>query len=149
MTLNQFALFALFNTTDLIRFWLERWEEKGEYSTAILQPSGEIPISRAEFVEMIEEGWLEVDPQNRLHPTNEGMVMFGETWNKFGKAMNLLERAATRFENDAPDKDWHRDFYLLTGEHAVLTDEGWSAGADKSALLESGYQILDEVNAPS
>lgn len=64
---------------------------------------------------------------------------------KLAKAMNLLKRADAA-EIAAPDKDWFRDLYLLTGEHAVLTDEGWIPGVEKH--LVSPDNILDEINAP-
>lgn len=65
-------------------------------------------------------------------------------------AMNLLERATTLFEEQAPDPDWFRDYFELTGEWMVLTDEGWQPGTEKNGLIaEYGPDvILDEVNAP-
>lgn len=81
---------------------------------------------------------------------------------KTGEAMRLLVRAADYFSSaeTTPDKDWFKDFYLLTGEHMVLTDEGWEFGASKEDIIawaeedarRSGVEyedpILDEINAP-
>jgi hypothetical protein len=58
-----------------------------------------------------------------------------------------LAVASDLLAEKAPDKDWHRDCYLLTGEHMVLTEEGWvpaemNQGAD-------AVDVLDEVNAPA
>jgi hypothetical protein len=71
------------------------------------------------------------------------------------KAMDLLTRAADYFSEDAPDREWFHDLYLLTGEHMILTDEGWCSADCKESLLKDypheKYDniILDEVNAPS
>lgn len=55
------------------------------------------------------------------------------------------------FVNDrAPDKGWFKDFYLLTGDHMQLTDEGW-VPAHMNTKEYTGYEpaeVLDEVNAP-
>lgn len=45
----------------------------------------------------------------------------------------------------APDSTWFRDLYLYTGDHMVLTDEGWCP-ADAFDFSEG--EILYEVNAP-
>ena len=46
-----------------------------------------------------------------------------------------------------------RDYYVLIGQHMILTDEGWEDGTSKAAYLESADGdegvILDEVNAPA
>jgi len=69
---------------------------------------------------------------------------------KLAKAMDLLERAHDRFADDesAPDARWFRDYFGLTGDHAVLTEDGWSLGSEKADLVSMGVEILDEVNAP-
>lgn len=62
-------------------------------------------------------------------------------------ALGLLERALPRFEDaTAPDTQWFKDYFLLTGEHMVLTDEGWIHG--KNAENLPADLRLDEVNAP-
>ena len=65
-------------------------------------------------------------------------------------AMNLLERATTMFEEQAPDPEWFRDYFELTGEWMVLTDEGWQPGENKGDIIKDyGIDaILDEINAP-
>ncbi len=44
---------------------------------------------------------------------------------------------------------WIRNFLLLTGQHCILTEDGWINGAAKAELLaaEPGLPILDELNA--
>lgn len=64
----------------------------------------------------------------------------------YHKAMHLLERAVAT-EMPAPDKTWFQEYFALTGEHMILTDEGWTSGNDKAACKPE--EILDEVNAPS
>ena len=67
---------------------------------------------------------------------------------------SLLARAAEFCTENAPDREWFRDYYLLTGEHMILTDEGWCWGSCKESLLKDYPNekpediILDEVNAP-
>lgn len=51
-----------------------------------------------------------------------------------------LSVVADRMER-APDKTWFREFYKLSGDHMVLTEEGW-APPDRA----EGMEILDEVN---
>jgi hypothetical protein len=61
-------------------------------------------------------------------------------------AMDLLERAEPKFEDGGPDVDWHRDFFLLTGDHMICTDEGWQPGDTEPR--PDADEILCEVNAP-
>lgn len=76
---------------------------------------------------------------------------------KLEKALNLLERAAERFDEVAPDKNWFREYFILTGAHMILTAEGWQSGEVKEELVKEAQEngedvsdwILDEVNAPS
>lgn len=70
--------------------------------------------------------------------------------NKYKSAMDLLERAADHMSDNPPDCDWFHDLYLLTGEHMILTDEGWQPGNCKQAILDEygDDAILEEVNAP-
>jgi hypothetical protein len=65
-------------------------------------------------------------------------------------AMNLLERAANFIECREPDETWWREYYLLTGEHMVRTEEGWESGSIKQTTIDEygADYILDEVNAP-
>lgn len=74
---------------------------------------------------------------------------------KLDLAMDLLERVEKN-ETDPPDETWYRDYYVLTGHHMILTDEGWCPGTEKQSLLEDYLDdgvneediIYDEVNAP-
>ncbi len=72
-------------------------------------------------------------------------------------------------ETPGPDRGWYRDYYLLTGEHMILTDEGWEFGEAKASyeedaredharLVADGHASLDdpppsyihdELNAPA
>ena len=67
---------------------------------------------------------------------------------KYDKAMDLLERVAVYIER-SPDTNWWRDYFLLTGDHMICTDEGWQPGEAKASLIgEYGDDyILEEVNA--
>lgn len=69
---------------------------------------------------------------------------------KLAKALDLLERAGERFEETPPDAFWWENYFQLTGQHMILTDEGWQDGRQRSEIsLEYGEDaILKEVNAP-
>lgn len=69
---------------------------------------------------------------------------------KLDFAMDLLDRV-DKNETDPPDATWYRDYYVLTGAHMILTDEGWTPGDCKQGLIEDYDEsaILDEVNAPA
>jgi hypothetical protein len=70
---------------------------------------------------------------------------------KLEKAMDLLERASEMFEYRAPDLGWWKEYLLLTGEHAILTEEGWEHPASRLTYLQEDpdWEPLDEVNAPA
>lgn len=62
---------------------------------------------------------------------------------KYEMASDLLDRAAHRLSDDeAPDG--------LTGEHMILTDEGWAGGESRQSVVDDFGEeaILDEVNKP-
>ena len=73
-------------------------------------------------------------------------------------ATDLLERIVSSI-NDRPvgDTSWWRDFFLFTGQHMILTNEGWESGESRQSYIDmatkDGYGIadliLDEVNAPN
>lgn len=69
---------------------------------------------------------------------------------KLDLAMDLLFRIEAN-ETVPPDPHWYRDYYVLTGAHMILTDEGWTPGDCKQGLIEDYDEsaILDEVNAPA
>lgn len=56
------------------------------------------------------------------------------------------------YEEFAPDPTWYREYYMLTGDHMVLTEEGWiPAACNTPEHLGADYdpaEVLDEVNAP-
>ncbi len=68
--------------------------------------------------------------------------------------VDLLARAAEFFEEAGPDSKWFHDYFLLTGDHMILLDDGWCSGECKNDILKSYPNekeediILDEVNAP-
>jgi hypothetical protein len=75
------------------------------------------------------------------------------TEQKLRDALSLLERVVAA-EIQAPDPQWFRDYFLLTGQHMILTEEGWESGDSKQAYLdglnpEDSIEdvILDEVGA--
>lgn len=70
---------------------------------------------------------------------------------KLADAMALLQRTAEHFDDFAPDADWWRDYFLLTGEHMMLVDGNWEPATDaaKRTYLEEydEWEPDDEVNA--
>jgi hypothetical protein len=70
-------------------------------------------------------------------------------YDRYRAAVDLLDRAAVVLEEHPPDVSWLRDFYLLTGDHMILTDEGWQSGDGKNSVIEQfgNDAIYDEVNA--
>jgi hypothetical protein len=65
-------------------------------------------------------------------------------------AQDLLKRAANFIECNAPDEDWWKEYYLFTGEHMILGEEGWCEAAAYDGLSADDFgEILDEVNAPN
>ena len=73
------------------------------------------------------------------------------------KAEALLDRfvdvygeTALRGSMIADGRALWRDYYEWTGDHMILTDEGWERGEVKESYLASGDSdaIIDEVNAP-
>lgn len=68
---------------------------------------------------------------------------------RIGEPLDLVKRAADHCSDNPPDREWFRDLYLITGDHMVLTDEGWEPGNVKDELIKEygADAILDEVNA--
>lgn len=64
----------------------------------------------------------------------------------------LLERAAEFCSDNPPDKDWFRDYFLFTGDHMILTDEGWEPGNLIEQIRKDNddpeWEPDDEINAP-
>jgi hypothetical protein len=69
---------------------------------------------------------------------------------KYAKAMDLLNRAADKMEDESPDRTWLGEFYELTGDHMICTKEGWEDGENKQSYIDGGQEdsIICEVNAP-
>lgn len=80
---------------------------------------------------------------------------------KIHTSVSLLERFVDLYgevplEGSMIDPDlqpllqlWH-DYYEWTGDHMILTDEGWEPGEAKQSYVDAGDAdaILDELNAP-
>lgn len=67
---------------------------------------------------------------------------------KYELAMDLLERATNMMEDAMPDAAWGEQYFGLTGEHMLLTEEGWEPGDVKYTYDEYPDAILLELNAP-
>ena len=64
-------------------------------------------------------------------------------------ALKLLEDVADQCD-EAPFPEFFKRYYLLTGDHMVLTEEGWIP-AELNTLEHTGaepMETFDEVNAP-
>ena len=71
---------------------------------------------------------------------------------RLGEAMRLLEEVETHLieTEECPNGTWFRRYFLLTGDHMILTDEGWEPGEAKQSYLDAGDAdaIQDEINIP-
>jgi hypothetical protein len=71
------------------------------------------------------------------------------TQSKLSRCLDFLN-AISDFYDYGPDKTYLRDLYLVTGDHMVLTEEGWIPAASNT-FQETGddpMEVLDEVNKP-
>ena len=68
---------------------------------------------------------------------------------KIERALDLLD-ALSDFFDVAPDANYIRDIYLITGDHMVLTDEGWVTSESNTWEVtgEEPMEVFDEVNKP-
>jgi hypothetical protein len=96
-----------------------------------------------------------VDNQNALQVQDreavpEDLKMENQTTEKrLETATNLLERISNNLEEAIPnDPTWWRDYFLFSGDHMILTEEGWERAEDVDSS-DGEVEILDEVNAPS
>jgi hypothetical protein len=62
------------------------------------------------------------------------------TEQKLERAMSLVSRAGDFFSDDPPE-DWFRDYYILTGEHMVATEEGWQLGSNNRQRNPSSRRV--------
>lgn len=66
--------------------------------------------------------------------------------------MPLLTEAANHMGEceTSPGPTWWKRYFQITGDHMILTDEGWEHGSTKGSYVETfgAESILDEVNAP-
>jgi len=70
---------------------------------------------------------------------------------KAKRAEQLLEHLIEFVDEEAPDPYWWRDYFVLTGDHMILTEEGWEPGESKAKYQadDPKWEPLDEVNAPT
>lgn len=71
----------------------------------------------------------------------------------YGKAMSLLTQLINhRADNEysMPTPEFLKEYFLLSGEHMILTEDGWEPGSGKESYPDDGLspELLDEVNAP-
>jgi hypothetical protein len=143
MNWTQFALLQILIAHDTTRIYVE-CDSYGDTATAHL--NGSIKLYHSELKEMTEQGWIELKRDGQIVVRTAGLEVLHQGCNRFGTAMRLLERAIAT-EMPAPDEKWFQEYFALTGEHMVLTEEGWIPGKDKAAHRPE--EILDEVNAPA
>ena len=75
---------------------------------------------------------------------------------KLKTALILLGEATEQDDLMAPNTTWFRRYYELSGQHMILTEDGWEHGSSKPTYIEQAKAdgvpinevILDEVNAP-
>lgn len=94
---------------------------------------------------------------NGVKPASRGKwVAFADFKAKADLMLDLLQRAADNMEDRAPDARWLEEYFGLTGEHMILTDEGWEPGEVKPTYQEQALAagetdanayIYREVNA--
>lgn len=70
----------------------------------------------------------------------------------------LLADAAVHMADieTAPPEGWWKRYFLYSGDHMILTEEGWEPGEGKESYIEQAKEdemdlsevIFDEVNAP-
>jgi hypothetical protein len=97
-----------------------------------------------------------MDFAEAFHASQGGNMKNETTEKKLETALDLLNRAASRLADEsAPDPTWWPNLFALTGEHMILTDEGWESGDSKQSYIDglrSGESINDvilgEINAP-
>lgn len=75
-----------------------------------------------------------------------GVYPFSES-QRWLKAKEVLDCIVELVGECGPDTEWYREFSLLTGEHTILTDEGWEPACAYSQEELKTFAI-DEVNAP-
>lgn len=142
MNWTQFALLQLL-IADMTRIYVE---SDGYGEDAIARLDGSIRVAHEDLKEMVERGFVKILHEDGLLTIlTAGLEASHDGCNRFGKAMSLLERAVAT-EMSAPDETWFQEYFALTGEHMILTEEGWTVGSDK--VVYPPEEILAEVNAP-
>jgi hypothetical protein len=108
-------------------------EQKAEFAIKLVErAAGVIP----RYAKLVREsgGWSD---GKTVHQT------------KIDSCLRLLA-AIEDFFDWAPDPHWWRDYFILTGAHMVLTEEGWLPAEcnTREATGADPMEVLDEVNAP-
>lgn len=68
------------------------------------------------------------------------------------EALRLLDEAAEHMGDaeTAPNGTWWKRYFLLTGSHMILTDEGWESGSGKAEYAkqaeEDGVPLSDFIH---
>lgn len=99
-------------------------------------------------------GWLhclfaDADPKVFIDITLEHQKRTDEAEAELNTARGLLKRIADKTEEGPTgDPQWWREYFLFTGRHMILTEEGWEPGDCKDSCADEEVEILDEVNAP-
>lgn len=67
------------------------------------------------------------------------------------RAKELLGSLMEFFLEEAPDREWWKDYFTVTGEHMQLTEEGWIPASEntREATGVESLEVLFEVNAPA
>jgi hypothetical protein len=89
---------------------------------------------------------LHSDYENQLKAAESLIDGFVNVYGEFHLTRNTI----------APGMKLWRDYYEWTGDHMILTDEGWEPGEQKQSYIDQaasegcdlGDFIQDEVNAP-
>jgi hypothetical protein len=94
------------------------------------------------------DGWIAAH-----NPTNKGDQMKTEVetvTDLLDRFVEVYGEVPLRGSMQEPGMQLWRDYYAWTGDHMILSDEGWEPGEVKQSYLnEYGPDaILDEVNAP-
>lgn len=73
----------------------------------------------------------------------------------YRKVADLLERFSELYGETQlsgsmikPGHNLWREYHEYSGDHLILTDEGWEPGESKVQYLHDGGEIYDEANAP-
>jgi len=68
-----------------------------------------------------------------------------------GTLRAAIDVAADLVGEKAPDATWFREYYEITGDHMVLTEDGWIPAEFNTREItgEDPAEVIEEVNAPT